>query len=553
MPLSKLWLFLLSMLCGLGALLLMTLEPELRRRESDEQQARLLRAGPLATQILSNQAHQLVAAAVQMSSDAILQTSLNEMGRGQGELAILHTTAQTQLRQLNRDFGAGLVMVTDARGRVLARIGHDEAVYRDPVDGFPVVESALRGYRLDDLWLLDGALYRVAASPIVAPNRDRYVGALIVGQVLGSDTVRLLSRMTGVDAVFLAGKDIAASSLTGPAAGLDVQAILAARKSMLAPGASPSASQGQGGLLRAPQPGPERWLGFVELPGEASHQGGLLLLVAEVTPNRTLPGLLRDAVQHGKPTQSLLGLLGVVALFYFIGLAILRVESTALAQREAAAEVRRRRVEQPRAELRPSSGSMREPLATSAASSASSVSSVSDISESQIEEYEPQEAGAASGRRALSSQSVNELGVVSASENSAHSAETVVASPMRWAAETANSGELAHEADPAASDQQWGNLPPPSSNFEPTLVAGAPGGNSEITDADASFYQVFQEYVMARERCHESVEGLSYEQFRQRLVESRAQIMRQHECRAVDFQVYIKDGRAALRATPLWK
>lgn len=549
MPLSKLWLFLLSMLCGLGALLLITLEPELRRRESDEQQGRLLRAGPLATQILSNQAHQLVAAAVQMSSDAILQTSLNEMGRGQGELAILHTTAQTQLRQLNRDFGAGLVMVTDARGRVLARIGHDEAVYRDPVDGFPVVESALRGYRLDDLWLLDGALYRVAASPIVAPGRDRYVGALIVGQVLGGDTARQLSRLTGVDAVFLAGKEIAASSLTGAAAALDVQAILAARKSMLAPGGSQSQSQGQPpGLLRAPQPGPERWLGFVELPGEAAHQGGLLLLVAEVTSNRTLPGLLRDAVKHGKPTQSLLVLLGVVALFYFIGLAILRVESTALAQREAAAEVRRRRVEQPRAELRPSSGSMREQLAPSEPSSVSA-----QMEALQGEEYQPQESGTASGRRALSSQSVNELGVVSASENSAHSAETVVASPMRWAAQTANSGELPHEADPAASDQQWSTLPPPSSNFEPTLVAGAPGGNNETTDADASFYQVFQEYVMARERCHESVEGLSYEQFRQRLVESRAQIMRQHECRAVDFQVYIKDGRAALRATPLWK
>lgn len=540
MPLSKLWLFLLSMLCGLGALLLMTLEPELRRRESDEQQQRLLRAGPLATQILSNQAHQLVAAAVQMSSDAILQTSLNEMGRGQGELAILHTTAQTQLRQLNRDFGAALVMVTDARGRVLARVGHDEAAYRDPVDGFPLVESALRGYRLDDLWLLDGALYRVAASPIVAPSRDRYVGALIVGQVLGGDIARQLSRLTGVDAVFVAGNEIASSSLSGSSAALDLPAILAARKAALAPGA-PHPNQG---LLRAPQPGPERWLSFVELPGEASHQGGLLLLVAEVTPSRTLPGLLRDAVQHGKKAQSVLGLLGVVAILYLIGLAVLRVESTALAQREAAAEVRRRRVEAPISGRRPPP--LPEP---SMNSQRHEVPEMHDIPEAH-------EAGTSSGRGPLSAQSVNELGVVAAVENSAHSAETVVASPMRWAAESVRSGELpaSTSGDPAASGEGWGNLPPPSSNFEPTLVAGAPGGGGgETADADGSFYQVFQEYVMARERCHESVEGLSYEQFRQRLIESRAQIMREHECRSVDFQVYIKDGRAALRATPLWK
>ena len=92
-------------------------------------------------------------------------------------------------------------------------------------------------------------------------------------------------------------------------------------------------------------------------------------------------------------------------------------------------------------------------------------------------------------------------------------------------------------------------LPQPSSNFEPTVVAAAPNG---ATDPDVTFYQVFQEYVQARERCRESVEGLSYEQFRKRLADSRATIIREHGCVSVEFHVYVKDGRAALKAVPQW-
>lgn len=92
-------------------------------------------------------------------------------------------------------------------------------------------------------------------------------------------------------------------------------------------------------------------------------------------------------------------------------------------------------------------------------------------------------------------------------------------------------------------------LPQPSSNFEPTVVASAPNG---ATDPDVTFYQVFQDYVQARERCRESVEGLSYEQFRRRLTDSRANIIREHGCVSVEFHVYVKDGRAALKAIPIW-
>jgi hypothetical protein len=91
---------------------------------------------------------------------------------------------------------------------------------------------------------------------------------------------------------------------------------------------------------------------------------------------------------------------------------------------------------------------------------------------------------------------------------------------------------------------------PESTEFsDETRVAAGPAAEG---DPEAAFYRVFQEFVQARERCGESVAGLQFDRFRRRLLDSRAQITSQHGCRDVQFHVHIKEGRAGLRATPVW-
>jgi hypothetical protein len=85
---------------------------------------------------------------------------------------------------------------------------------------------------------------------------------------------------------------------------------------------------------------------------------------------------------------------------------------------------------------------------------------------------------------------------------------------------------------------------------EQTRVADS---NATGDDLQSAYYHVYQDFVQARERCHESVEGLNFDQFQQRLQQSREQIMRQHGCATVQFQVHVKEGRAMLRATPIWR
>ena len=78
------------------------------------------------------------------------------------------------------------------------------------------------------------------------------------------------------------------------------------------------------------------------------------------------------------------------------------------------------------------------------------------------------------------------------------------------------------------------------------------GPAGAITDGpDAEFQSVFQDFVDTRQRCGESIEGITFERFATKLRGNRDQLMSRFGCKGVKFQVYVKDGKAALKATPV--
>ena len=68
---------------------------------------------------------------------------------------------------------------------------------------------------------------------------------------------------------------------------------------------------------------------------------------------------------------------------------------------------------------------------------------------------------------------------------------------------------------------------------------------------EVHFQDVFHEFLAVRERCGEVGDGLSFEKFAGKLRKNRDQLVKKYGCRTVRFQVYVKDGRAALKATPV--
>jgi hypothetical protein len=105
--------------------------------------------------------------------------------------------------------------------------------------------------------------------------------------------------------------------------------------------------------------------------------------------------------------------------------------------------------------------------------------------------------------------------------------------------------------------------PPPPENDEDeegaTMVARVPeellaksaAAASENEAEEAHFREVYDQFVATKKQCGEAVAGLTYGKFVVTLRKNREQIVKRHDAAKVRFTVYVKDGKAALKATPI--
>jgi hypothetical protein len=72
-----------------------------------------------------------------------------------------------------------------------------------------------------------------------------------------------------------------------------------------------------------------------------------------------------------------------------------------------------------------------------------------------------------------------------------------------------------------------------------------------IEDEAAEWRRVFDEFVKLKKECNEPVDGISFEKFKNTLRKNRDQLLQRHGCKSVKFSVYVKQGKAALKANPV--
>ena len=65
------------------------------------------------------------------------------------------------------------------------------------------------------------------------------------------------------------------------------------------------------------------------------------------------------------------------------------------------------------------------------------------------------------------------------------------------------------------------------------------------------FREVFDQFVELKKKCGEPTAGLTLAKFGDKLRKNRADLMQKTGCQQVKFTVYVKDGKAALKATPV--
>jgi hypothetical protein len=98
-------------------------------------------------------------------------------------------------------------------------------------------------------------------------------------------------------------------------------------------------------------------------------------------------------------------------------------------------------------------------------------------------------------------------------------------------------------------------LPPPaapaqSEELLPSLPAIVPSGAVPAGE-DEYYRQVYKEFLAIKRQCGENVSNLTFEKFAEKLNKNRDALVSRYGCKSVKFQVYIKDGKAALKATPV--
>jgi hypothetical protein len=113
-----------------------------------------------------------------------------------------------------------------------------------------------------------------------------------------------------------------------------------------------------------------------------------------------------------------------------------------------------------------------------------------------------------------------------------------------------------HARPPAQSSPQRAPVRmPDGEEEEATMVAAVPqdvlAAAAKPSEELAEWHQVYDEFLKVKKQCNEPTEGLSFEKFQLTLKKNRDALVERHKCKRVKFTVYVKDGRASLKATPV--
>ncbi len=446
------------------------------------------------------------------------------------------------------------VFAVDQHGRVVAHLGYDQASGMSDFElgGYPVVADALHGYVRDDTLQLD-RLYRVVARPVEFDLGSLPAGAVVGARVVDQRFARVLSQRTGAAVAFYMD---GASTVSAAPEGFD-RTQLDQINSDLA-GLAEDESYEKLGRSSARMIGGNVRVVYSLLPGEAGQLGAGYVVGRLPAQVGSPLDFFRQADDKDKAQVSLVLVVGVALGAALLGLlfsffehtqpiSVFRKESVRLAKGE---------VDQ----LTPSKfrGVFRK-----------IASDVNDGVDALVAKGGGSPRGAADLGKVLGD--IPDQPVMSAFSFPGDTSAAVPASdpapeqrslpsppgarslpkPPGAAPEPAASAPAA----PAAPAGSPAGAPAPPRRSPPKAPERAGGGadapSGAPSDEEAEWRKVYQDFVATKEQCGEKVEGFTYEKFEQTLKKNREALMTRHQCARVKFSVYVKDGKAALKASPI--
>jgi hypothetical protein len=667
---SKIWFFLVAVVAALALAAALALPRPAERQLQAAEDVRLDQAVRAVQRDLALDARNRVDLALLYSRSEIYQPLKKVRDDREGAEAIaqqLHDSAKKTLDDLferTSKLKPQFLIGIDAWGRAVARKGGDEKDWGDDLSGFFVVRDALLGYLRDDLWLVGGKLFRVAAAPVIAqPEQgvESYVGVIVVGHELDEALARTLAQRAstrcgeGTDpatkvcdtqVAFFARGDVIANS--GPTTlATDIKQEFARRTGQIS-------SDGFLGPFTVTGEGTSYRVVAQRLPGEAGAQDAFFAVYAEMPRGAGLVGslsrLVKEDVSFGSFPWVLLG--GGFLAVVIIGLLLMWIESErplrrlvdhalalgkgegkslpedqhrgklgsiarsvnlALDRLSKEKEKTRRdlgavyatEVDSTEARPLPPSGPLGSPSTPFAPPPRSDFALEASIPTPGPSggfdysipppalEYEGDAVASTPGAGPVSLPSGNDRAALAIPPPAPRQVRTPTASdlpplpdsssgsgvrraplapvgqpltPARVAPVGATRQAIAPQ--PALDDDILGpgaateQVPPVraasagitlAATLEPlgTDLASVVAQQSSPEGEEAYFRQVYEDFIELKQKCGEPTDSLTYEKFAVKLISNRDSLRAKYACKAVRFQVYVKDGKAALKATPV--
>jgi hypothetical protein len=608
MFLSRIFWFLVSLaLVAAMAVALLAVRPGQRELLQSEQTL-LLRSQATVDFVLRDNASKWLALTTQGAVDAQLIDALDRAGRtGGDDLEPLHETVQARLQFFadqiipkDEDANQWILLATDGTGRVISRVGVGQSDYKDSIIGYPAVGDALQGYRAEDTWDLDGKLYRISVAPVIDRVQGRYVGAFVIGVPVNNALAAKLRDAADVDIAFFVRGQPVASSTDLPAL-IDAPAAYDAGRSLVE-------SAGHTDIFEVGQQDATYQVVGAPLRGEAALHDAFFVVFAKRRASVGLVGTLKNEVSkadvQGFPWIPLgIGLVLVLG----IGLFLLQLEGSGPLGRLLVEAVALRPDSKPRVDddkFRGKYGSLARAInaaldraAQAAPPGPARARNMNDIlgDAPAVRDHSPISISAG-GPPAFPS-AANPLPPAGSRANTPPPLPPPGPPPI--AAKGANGPGGLDLLPPPPPPPDLGialgtlGLPPPAPGAGPppaprfalepvgtamasarppvplagkSGVAGLPDtalddlelppqpgakGGGPPPGAEPAMVKVFDDYVELKKKCGESVEGLSFDKFATKLKDNRDALMQKHACKEIRFEVYVKDGKAALKATPV--
>jgi hypothetical protein len=575
---SRLWYLVLGIAIGFLTFLLFVASSMFDRASKRTMSEGLAGDAQVVSWYIRDDARRRSSALINFALDPELSAALGKSSASDKVPADARDKTKKLLKAVDDKLPADLkftsLFAIDQNGRVVAYMGYDQAAGIEDFEmgGYPVVADALHGWIRDDSWVLDGRIYRVVARPVEGDTSQPPAGAIVGARIVDDAYARELSKRTGAAVAFFAANTRVAAAAPEGFDTAQLDAITADLSGLSGDQAYKEKGRSDVRVLRDN-------LGVVYslIPGEAWELGAGFAVGRSANLVGSPAGFLAKSDDTDKQAAKLPFVIGGALLAAVVGLLFTLLEHNKPLNtfKKEAGRFAKGEVDQ----LAPSKflGTYRQ--------------IASDVNDG-LDKLAAKGLGV---RKAADLEQV--LGPIPAqpsmsafsfpgADPPAEGSSSYVIRP-----EFSGSHNIGKELSGSHSVGGPGKAggPPPPRNRPPEASASrslpsapatpfgpksaeksvearidldAPdssstGGASQEIDASADgddtadWPQVFEEFVRVKKANNEPAENLTFEKFQKTLRKHREALVAQHGCKKVKFTVYVKDNRAALKASPV--